>query len=232
MERVIQRDMRENRSNAVDLSSGSTTPATQPVTKKARTSESPTALRSIENGHPVMQYKYMCPKTYQEKISIMIVLPSGFDGKGLDDFLPVLGEDGNCISFTMPYSEYLTDPLMLTAKCHSWMNAREYEKDKVAKLAGLIPALAEAKSHFGKDTFSSRITVQLMEKCDLIMGDVNVSTFPVSENSPLGMNCPCVMANIELGVESQKVKKSSTVSMTFWQPDKHFENSSKNLDYN
>ena len=65
------------------------------------------------------------------------------------------------------------------------MDARQCEKDKLAKLAGLIPALAEAKSHFGKDAFSSRVTVQLMAKCDLIICDVNVSAFPVSENYPL-----------------------------------------------
>ena len=117
----------------------------------------------------------------------MIVLPSGFDGTGLDDFHPVISEDGMTFSFTMPFPEFLTDAFMLTKKCHSWMNPREYEQDKVAKLAGLIPAVAETKSRFGADILSSRIEVELMDKCDLIVGDVYVSTFPVAMNSP--MNC-------------------------------------------
>ena len=184
-------------------------------TRNHTDSEAPImSVKCIVEGHPILQYKYMCPKSYQEKISILVVLPSGFDATTVDTFCPTLGEDGLDLSFSIPFPEFLGDAVMLTHKSHSWMDPRDYEQDKVAKLAGLIPAIAEGKSHLGQENFSSRINIKLLKKCDTIVGNVYVSTFPA--RTTRGINCPCVMANIELQVESQKVKKSSNVSVTVW----------------
>lgn len=63
-------------------------------TRNHTDSDVPMSVKCIVEGHPILQYKYMCPKSYQEKISILVVLPSGFDVTTIETFCPTLGEDG------------------------------------------------------------------------------------------------------------------------------------------
>ena len=65
----LQREKRSNIVNVASLPGASNAAAptnlAEPAHKKPRSS--PVALRSVEKGHPIMQYKYMCPKTYQKR---------------------------------------------------------------------------------------------------------------------------------------------------------------------
>ena len=172
----------------------------------------------MANGNGIFFFPYMDGTDCQSYISVYVHLPSGFDPSNPDTLLdPVLSEDGCSLNIRLHWTEYFLDHHILLHHKHAWMKeGANYALDRNSKMAGLCSAQEVIKNT--STTLQlipySNVSVDLPNKCSEVVDDTSISTMPAVRKN--GRVFEVMVAHVRLRVEAQKVKKSTSVQISFF----------------
>jgi hypothetical protein len=191
----------------------------------------PDAALLVSKGYPGIQYTTVDPdQQFQNYLIVIVQVLAETDPMSPPSFNPRLTDDGKSLRLTVPCSNNLVDPNMLTHQNAAWMkDGAGYEVDRATRLAGLGPAVAELQTFLNNQNVEIMWNLPLAHKCGEIVGNYSITNFPTPKNCN-GQRYYPVLVEFKLKLAEQKVQKRAIIKSSVWGAESDEDDESDNDD--
>ena len=197
-----------------------------------RVGNAPPAAYLLEAGYPGIQYHIVDPSNqYQKYLIVKVQCPSGTDPLTPPNFNARLQDGGHILEMTVPVTDIFANTNLLVHRNATWMrDGDSYENARQTRLGGLGPAIAQIKTYFHGQPWSTVWRLPLAEPCDEIVGNYAITNFPVRSNRSSQKFYP-VVAQFKLKTIEQTVKREARINTGVWESDSGSDNDGNDFDF-